>query len=278
MEETGKPGKQWMVAGTLVAIAAGIAGGAWYVAGNSAPASPTATSTVATTTASAPAPATTTPTKPAPAKPVATGPFPINSADKLVSWSFTGTYSGNATLTAQAKADVEKLTGLLGKGTYDDYDLYLGIGNDKNLLGDGKGAYDAYNRSIAIHPAKGLAYTNLGHLFDELGAYQTAADAYAKAVAVEPGVLQYHLERLRFLTERLPNDAARIQAGFTDASKQFGDIAQVLKIEAVWLTNQGRYADAISAWKRVELLSPGAATSTIDAEIARLEAKLAASQ
>ena len=199
--------------------------------------------------------------------------FPLNSADTISSWSFRGAYTGNDTLIAQANADSAHLTSLIGKGQYDDYDLYLGIGNDKNLMGDGQSAYQQYSRSIAIYPNKGLAYTNLGHLMDELGAYNTAADAYAKAVAVESGQIVYHVMRLSFLAMRLPSDSARMLAAFTDASKQFGDNAQVLSIEAQWLESQKRYADAITAWQRAKLLSPGKDTSAVDAEIARLKAK-----
>lgn len=199
--------------------------------------------------------------------------FPINASDTIVSWNFKGAYTGNDTLIAQTNTDISTIKSLLGKGEYDDYDIYLGIGNDDNLLGDGAGAYQNYNHSIFIHPTKGLAYANLGHLMDELGAYYTAADAYAKAVAVESGMLQYHIERLTFLTQRLPTDNTLIHAALTDASKQFGDIAQILAIEAQWLTGQKRYADAIAAWERAKLLSPGRDTSAIDTEIVRLKAK-----
>ncbi len=75
-----------------------------------------------------------------------------------------------------------KLTGLIGKGQYDDYDLYDGIANDYSMLGDGRTAYQYYNHAIQIHPTKGLAYANLAHFMNALGAYRTAADAYAKAV------------------------------------------------------------------------------------------------
>lgn len=199
--------------------------------------------------------------------------FPINPADTIASWSFKGAYAGNATLIQNANADRAHLKSLLGKGQYDDYDLYIGIGNDDNLIGDGSGAYENYDRAIALYPDQGLAYTNLGHLMDELGAYHTAADAYAKAVAVQPSVLEYHLERLAFLTRQFPTDDALILAAFTDASKQFGDTPSVLAIEAQWLTGQGRYADAIKAWETVKMLSPQDRQAAIDAEIARLKAK-----
>lgn len=199
--------------------------------------------------------------------------FPISPKDSISSWTFKGAYTGNETLITQANTDLAHLESLLGKGQFDDYDLYIGIGNDENLEGNGKAAYDAYDHAILIHTNKGLAYANIGHLMDELGAYYTAADAYADAVHAEPGQLEYHIERLTYLTRQFPQDQTQILAAFTDASDQFGDTAPVLAIEARWLTGLGRYADAIAAWQRAKLLSPGKDTSAIDTEIARLKAK-----
>jgi len=259
---------QW--AGAIIIII--LAAGGWWYATKKAPAlvvekvPVTATSSVPSTqptsTASLPAPAV-----------AYAGPFPTNAADTIVSWSFKGAYSGNDTLVTQAKADIDKLTGLMGQGKYDDYDLYIGIANDYGLMGDGKTAYNNYDKAVRIHPGKGLAYANLGNLFDQLGAYRTAADAYAKATAAEPRQLEYHLERLNYLVERFSADTARVSAAFADASHQFGDTASVLAIEARWLTEEKRYADAIKALQTVKALSPGKDTSTIDAQIARLQAK-----
>ena len=231
--------KYWIIAALIgIAVVAGAAAGVWYYrAKTSIPA------------------------------------FPINAADTISSWTFKGAYTGNATLVAQANADIVHLKGLLGKGQYDNYDLYIGIGNDDNLLGNGSGAYENYDRAIAIYPNQGLAYANLAHLMDELGAYHTAADAYAKAVAVQPSVLEYQTERLAYLTRQFPTDNALILAALTDASNQFGDTPSILAIEAQWLTGQGRYADAIKAWETVKMLSPKDRQAAIDAEIARLKKK-----
>lgn len=203
-----------------------------------------------------------------------TKPFPINAADMPVSWSFKGAYTGNDALISQANADIAHLTALIGKGQYDDYDLYLGIGNDNNSLGNGKISYENYNRAIAIHPNKGLTFVNLAYLMDNLGAYHTAADAYTKAVTVEPRMLEYHLERLNYLVRQFGTDNARITAAFGDATKQFGDAAPILTVKAQWLTEQKLYADARKVWETVKTLSSGSDTSAIDVEIARLQAKL----
>jgi tetratricopeptide (TPR) repeat protein len=200
-------------------------------------------------------------------------PFPIDAADSIASWNFKGNYVGNDTLIKQANTDITFLTGLLGKGKYPDYDLYNGLGNDYASLGDGKTAYQDYNHAIVLGPKGGLAYANLAQLMEKLGAYHTAVDAYKKAVTVEPGMMAFHVQRLTFLTEQFGTDNALLVAAFTDASKQFGDAAPILTIEAQWLADQHRYADAIKAWQKVKTLSPGKDTSAIDAEIARLTAK-----
>ncbi|MHB8860626.1 MAG: hypothetical protein ACYC48_02730 [Minisyncoccota bacterium] len=262
--------KQLLWAGAvLVVIVLAVVGLSHYVSTPGASLPPgMATSTGSSGPAAQPA-ATSTPVTAA----KSVGPFPINPADIIASWSFKGAYAGNATLIAQANADIVKLTGLIGKGQYDDYDLYDGIANDYSMLGDGRTAYQHYNHAIQIHPTKGLAYANLAHFMNALGAYRTAADAYAKAVSVEPGMLEYHLERLTYLTQQFPKDTSLITAALADATKQFGDNASVLTIKAQWLTSQGRYADAIKAWQTVKMLSPGKDTSAIDTEIARLQAK-----
>jgi tetratricopeptide (TPR) repeat protein len=203
----------------------------------------------------------------------ASTPFPVNQADTISSWVFVGPYSGNETLINQAHTDINKLSGLLGGGAYDDYDLYNGIANDYTSLGDGQKAYEYYNRAIAIHPTKGLAYANLAYLMSKLRAFETAADAFTKAVAVEPGILEYQVERVRFLTNQFPKDDARILAAFADAAKQFGDTSAVLSVKAQWLTGEKKYVEAVAVWQTVKSLSSQASQAAIDAEIARLKAK-----
>ncbi len=260
--------RHWVIIGIGFVVAIGVAFGWTHRAKAPMPSDlsvATSTTTAATSTVSAQAAQATNEAAPK--------SFPVNSADTTFTWSFKGSYAGNATLIAQANADIAHLTGLVGGGKYDDYDLYNGLANDYSSLGDGQMAYHYYNLAIAVHPNKGLAYANLAHLMDQLGAYETAADAYTKAVAVEQGILEYHIERLTYLMRQFPKDSSRLTAAFADASKQFGDTPAILTIEARWLASQGRYADAIKAWQTVETLSPEQNRAAIDAEIARLKAK-----
>lgn len=199
--------------------------------------------------------------------------FPMNPKDHIASWNFKGTYTGSATLVAKANADLAKLRTDMREKKYDNYDLYIGMGEDYDLLGNGRAAYNAYNHAIALYPNQGLAYTDLAALMNELGARYTAADAYARAEAVQPSVLTYHLEQLEFLTNYFATDTPRVAAAFEDASKQFGDVAQVLQIEASWLAGLGEYGKAIQAYQRAIAISPGRDVSSMQRAITHLKAK-----
>lgn len=126
--------------------------------------------------------------------------FPIHKNDTIVSWSFTGAYAGNDTLISKANADTLFLKGLLGKGQYSDYDLYVGIGNNYASLGDGAEAYAYYNKAISDNPNRAIVYTNIGILMEKIGAYNTALAAHTKAITLEPDIIQYSNARTEFLS------------------------------------------------------------------------------
>ncbi len=199
--------------------------------------------------------------------------FPINPKDRIASWTFKGTYTGYPSFITKANTDLANLRMDMRQGKYDPYDLYIGMGEDYVLLGNGKAAYNAFNHAIALYPNQGLAYTDLAALMSELGARYTAADAYQRAEVAQPSVLTYHLEQLNFLTNYFATDTPRVAAAFADSSKQFGDIAQVLQIEAQWLAGLGQYAKAIQAYQRAIAISPGRDVSGMERAIAQLKAK-----
>ena len=66
--------------------------------------------------------------------------IPINPQDSISSWSFKGADSNDASIT-KTNADIAKLTALLGKGTYPDYDIYVAMAQDYDFLGDGQDEY-----------------------------------------------------------------------------------------------------------------------------------------
>ena len=209
-----------------------------------------------------------------------THPLPLAEGESIASWDFQGSHSDGGELEKKANDQIIRLRGLLGgdqSGTDDDptdYEIHVGVGNQYELLGDGKRAYEHLGRAVVLDPNNtGLAWHNLGALMVKLGALKTARTAYAKAVEAQPGVLQYHIARLEFLTERFAEDTSAIEGAFQEAEAQFGDAPPILQIKAGWYTKALRYQDAITALETMKRLM-GGSDADIDREIARLKGLL----
>lgn len=125
--------------------------------------------------------------------------YTISKSDHISSWSWHGAYADGAQKEADTKAEIGRLKGLIGKKTTPDYDLYVGIASEYELLGDGKSAYNYLSKAISVDPKRGIAYMNMGHLMDELGALTTAHAAFDAAVTAEPGSVVYQAARQDFL-------------------------------------------------------------------------------
>ena len=113
-------------------------------------------------------------------------PFPISPQDHISSWSWKGVYADGGDKQDQTKMQIQQLKNSFGKGQSDDYDLDVGIASEYELLGDGQNSYTYLSRAINLNTKRGLAYMNMGHLMEELGAFTTAHTAYDDAVAAEP--------------------------------------------------------------------------------------------
>lgn len=121
-----------------------------------------------------------------PPRPVPTLPS-IAKGDTIASWDFIGAYADNPELIAKANAEITRLLGLIGKGSYPDVSLYVAIANQYELLGDGKQQYDYLGRAIKVAgDTSGLPWHNLGVLMERLGALKTARAAYDKAALIQP--------------------------------------------------------------------------------------------
>ena len=118
----------------------------------------------------------------------------IAKGDTIVSWNFKGAYIDRPDLIAKAEAEITRLSELLGKGTYPDVSLYVGIANQYELLGDGKQEYDYLVRAIKadVGATSGLPWHNLGVLMERLGALGTARVAYEQSTLLQPGMKIYH--------------------------------------------------------------------------------------
>jgi len=112
--------------------------------------------------------------------------YTLSPNDHISTWQWHGAYLDGAQKESDTKKEIARLRSMFGKGSVSDYELYIGIASQYELLGDGKSAYQYLSGAIAKEPKKGLAYMNMGHLMEELGAFTTAHQAYDEAVRLEP--------------------------------------------------------------------------------------------
>lgn len=163
-------------------------------------------------------------------------PLPLAKGDIVASWTFKGAYSDRPDLVAKAEAEIARLSDLIGKGTYSDTILYVGIANQYGLMGNGKQEYDYLGRAIQAdaNVTTGLPWHNLGVLMERLGAYETARVAYEKATLIQPGLKQWQYAYMEFLTSRMKDNKTAIEKAFTAAEKDIGQDAYLLQLRADW--------------------------------------------
>lgn len=159
----------------------------------------------------------------------------IAKGDNIASWNFKGVYTDNPELVTKAKEEIKRLSDLIGKGTYTDMALYVGIANQYELLGEGSPEYDYLGRAIeAGGTASGLPWHNLGVLMERLGALETARVAYEKATLIQPEMKFYHYAYFEFLTTRMKEDAVRIEKEYAAALSNLGQDSDVLSLYSEW--------------------------------------------
>jgi len=193
-------------------------------------------------------------------------PLSIARGDTVSSWSFQSSHADGGEMEKRARDEIARLEEMIGKDNgpdVTDYQLYVGIANQYQLLGDGQRAYEYLGKALAIDAEHtGLAWHNLGVLMERLGAKNTARVAYANAVEAQPHIDQYWVAHLRFLTNHFPAETNTIDRLFADAEAQFRNPASVLQVKAAWLEATDRKEEAAALWKRIEELShegaPGA--------------------
>ncbi len=163
-------------------------------------------------------------------------PLPLAKGDTVASWTFKGAYTDNQELILKAEAEIRRLEDLVGKGTYPDTTLYVGIANNYELLGNGARQYDYLGRAIRADEegTTGLPWHNLGVLLARLGALETARVAYEKATIVQPGLKQWWYAYLEFLTTRMKSDTAAIEQAFAEATAILGQDPDILALRAEW--------------------------------------------
>src|SRR3989344_3703282 len=151
--------------------------------------------------------------KPSPATVAA---FSLVPSETIASWDFVGTYNDNGQLEARANAEIARMKSLLNSGTYTNYELYVSIANQYELLGDGMQEFTYLNYALAIDSTiTGLAWHNMGKLLERLGAYKSARVAYDRMLAAQV-TSQYIRARLEFLQAHMPEDTDAIAQAQAD--------------------------------------------------------------
>ena len=205
----------------FVVLVAGI----WWTQANKISNAPAETVATSTDSTSSPQAATSPGSNP-PVQPVTQKPkpspstpspvFSLVSGEVIASWDFVGTYNDNGQLEARANAEIARMKGLLNSGTYTNYELYVSIANQYELLGDGKQEFTYLNYALAIDSTKtGLAWHNMGKLLERLGAYKSARVAYDRMVQAQ-STSQYIRARLEFLKAHMPEDTTAIAQAEAD--------------------------------------------------------------
>jgi len=120
----------------------------------------------------------------------AKNPFPIVATDNISSWDFKGAYTGNQELEQKAFSEISRIKSLFRKSDYSDYELYVSIANQYELLGDGTKEYKFLGMALLEDSTEaGLAWFNMGRLMEKLGAYNTAKVAYERAVEAQAAMV-----------------------------------------------------------------------------------------
>ncbi len=132
--------------------------------------------------------------------------YPLAPEDTISSWNLSPAYPGDTARNTQIKNEITRLSEQAEKEGTDRYDLYVGIASQYQLLGDGKSAHRYLSDAVKLAPSRALAYFNIGHLMEQLGALTTARRAYQQAVNTEPNDPLY-TESLKAFTTRHPNIA-----------------------------------------------------------------------
>ncbi len=227
-----------------------------------------ATSTTAMATSSSAAATTASTTTVATHATAPTPAFAIDPRDSGFLWKLPN--PAPTSVIKKNQKEISSLTGELHKGKYSDYDIYLQLGQDYEIVGNGKQAYESYRTASALKPTQGVAMSNIGLLMTKVGALHTAQNAYKQSVLRQPSVSLFWVLYLKFLTRYQPR-ASETPAMFALARTKTHNNTNVLITEAQWLASVGQTKKAISDWKIIRKSAQSQQQQAIDARIARLQ-------
>lgn len=137
--------------------------------------------------------------------------FEFAEGEKITSWDFQGVYTDNAELEERVQTEITRLKGLFGQEGYTDYELYVSIANQYELLGDGEKTYNYLRMALAVDAEHtGLAWHNMGKLLERFGLFESARIAFDAMVEAQSAI-QYQTVRLEFLKTHMPEDTEAIE-------------------------------------------------------------------
>lgn len=197
--------------------------GMWWVRMNPAPSNPApataATSTDATNSAqAATSSSSNVQMQPIAPKKTSPAPFALVQGETIASWDFLGSYKDGGQLEAHANAEIARAKSLLNSGEFTNYELYVSIANQYELLGNGTMEFTYLNYALGIDPLHtGLAWHNMGKLLERLGAYKSARIAYDRMFQAQP-IRYYATVRLEFLKAHMPEDVDAIKKAEADVA------------------------------------------------------------
>ncbi len=136
--------------------------------------------------------------------------LPLATGDMVASYFFQGAYTGKPDLITKAEQAIDDAKNMLGGEHLADYEIYVSIANQYDLMGNGKKELEYLGKAITVDSTTGLAWHNAGALFDRLGATATARASYERAVEVQP-IKLYFSALIDFLKRRYPGDTQAIR-------------------------------------------------------------------
>lgn len=203
--------------------------------------------------------------------------FTIDAQDTITSWDVQTAHKDGGELEQRVRDEIVRLNEHLADEATEppDYQIHVGLSNQYLLLGDGEAAYEELLKALAIDSTMtGLAWHNMGTLMDRLGAKHSAREAFARAVDAQPHIDAYHSAYINFLMSRFGDDVLAVTSALDRAETQFNDDTFVFQLRAQYFTQTGAFEDAIAEWEKMKAGAPEDRLRDIDAEIARLRAKL----
>ncbi len=235
-------------------------------------ASSTALTVSTTTITKTPAPATHTTEKyRAPAKTAQRsymGALTVDPRDTITSWSTPA--QTTPAIRKRLQKEILTLSKSIVSTQKKNYNTFLQMAQDYELLSDGKNAYNFYVLAAKAVPDNGLAWSNVGNLMERIGAYHTARNAYAASVAISPKIEQYWVSYLNFLSVHEPLAASTGQV-FVAATRATNSSTNVLITMANWEASIGKFSVAIADWHLVRARVGVAQQRAIDTKIKSLQ-------